>query len=648
MKESSSEFEKIDVKDVHITGGLLAHKYQTVIENVIPYQWLALNDEVEDADPSHALANFRIAAGWEDGEFAGMVFQDSDVAKWLEAVAYQLAVTPDDELKGKADGVIDIIAQAQEENGYLNTYFQLKEPEAKWTNLTECHELYCAGHMLEAAVAYYEATGERKLLDVMVKYVDLIDSLFGREESKIHGYPGHQEIELALMRLYGITGNDRHLKLASYFIDERGTEPNFFTREIERRAGKTHWPNFHENNHLDYNQAHLPVRDQKVAVGHAVRAVYMYSAMADIARERDDAALAEACRTLWANVTEKQMYITGGIGSSDFQEAFTIDYDIPNDRAYNETCASIGLMFWAQRMIMLDGDARYADVMERAFYNGILSGMSEDGKKFFYVNPLEVVPSVCDKRDDMKHVEPVRQKWFTCACCPPNIARLLASLGQYIYLKSKDSLWVNLYGDSRVKVSLGGTAVLFEQKGNYPWDGNVHMSLSMEDEADFTLKIRIPQWCGNDWTLTVNGEAFPGVPEKGYVEIKRIWKNGDSLALSLEMKEKRIYTNSNVGANAGKVALMKGPVVYCLEEADNGSHLSSLILRKDGPISSRFRGDLLGGVNVLTAEGFRERSVSGRLYGERRPEREEAEMHFIPYFAWNNRGKGELLVWVRE
>ena len=638
---------QIKLDKIAITKGLFADKYKTVMDNVIPYQWLALNDKVEDAEPSHALANFRIAAGMEKGEFVGMVFQDSDVAKWLEAVAYQLAVNPDESLKKRADGVIDIIAMAQEEDGYLNTYYQLKEPGKKWTNLSECHELYCAGHMLEAAVAYYHATGEKKLLDVMVRFVDLIDSLFGRDEGKLKGYPGHQEIELALMRLYEISGDERHINLASYFIEERGREPNFFHGEYEKRGKISHWPDFN-NNGLAYSQAHKTVRNQTVATGHAVRAVYMYSGMADLARMRVDGSLAKVCRTLWDNVTEKQMYITGGIGSSGYQEAFTVNYDIPNERAYNETCASIGLMFWAQRMIMLDGDARYADVMERTFYNGILSGMSEDGKRFFYVNPLEVIPSVCENRNDMEHVKPVRQKWFTCACCPPNVARLLASLGQYIYLQTDDALWVNLYGNSRVKAESHDGPFLFEQTGNYPWDGKINMKMTLEGEQRFSLKLRIPAWCGKAYTLSVNGESIHAGPEKGYVTINRSWNDGDKIELNLPMEVRRIYTNQKVGANAGKTALMKGPVVYCLEEVDNGKNLSSLILKEEGGIASSFEKDLLGGVNVLKAQGFREISGNGSLYGEEKPLRKAAELTFVPYYSWNNRGKGELLVWIRS
>ena len=648
MKAKVTEnLRQMDLDKIEITKGLLADKYETVVENVIPYQWLALNDQIENADPSHALANFRIAAGLEKGEFVGMVFQDSDVAKWLEAVAYQLAVKPDESLKDRADGVIDIIAKAQEEDGYLNTYYQVKEPDKKWTNLSECHELYCAGHMLEAAVAYYHATGERKLLDVMIRFVDLIDSLFGREEGKLKGYPGHQEIELALMKLYEITGDEKHVNLASYFIEERGREPNYFHEEYEKRGRVSHWPDFFKNG-LAYNQAHKTVREQSVATGHAVRAVYMYSGMADLARKQNDESLARVCRTLWDNVTEKQMYITGGIGSSGYQEAFTVDYDIPNERAYNETCASIGLMFWAQRMILLDGEARYADVMERAFYNGILSGMSEDGKRFFYVNPLEVIPPVCDSRNDMEHVEPVRQKWFTCACCPPNLARLLTSLGQYIYLQTDDALWVNLYGNSRVTAELKEGTVQLEQSGDYPWDGKIRMNISLEGEQSFSLKLRIPAWCGNSFTLSVNGEALEAVPEKGYVTIKRSWKGGDTIDLNLPMDIKRIYTNQQVGSNAGKTALMKGPIVYCLEEADNGKNLSSLILKEGGSITSRFDEKLLGGVNQLKAEGFREISRGNSLYGETKPDKEAVELTFVPYYSWNNRGKGELLVWIRS
>ncbi|MDC7242115.1 MAG: glycoside hydrolase family 127 protein, partial [Spirochaetales bacterium] len=486
--------------NVRMEGGLLGQKNDLVREKVIPYQWRALNDDIADAEPSYAIKNFKIAAGEMEGDFGGMVFQDSDVAKWLEAVAYQLATHPDETLKKTADSVIDIIEKAQDDNGYLNTRFTIKDRDKRWTNLAECHELYCAGHMLEAAVAYFEATGERKLLDVMIRFVDHIGSIFGPGEGRKKGYPGHQEIELALMRLYKITGEKKHLDLARYFIDERGTQPHYFDLEYEARGKTDFWPDFYKGG-KEYHQSHLPVREQKTAVGHSVRAVYMYTAMADIAARTGDESLKEACRTLWKNTTEKQMYVTAGIGSSGFQEAFTFDYDMPADRAYTETCASIGLVFWASRMLNMEKDGRYADVMERALYNGVMSGMNQDGDRFFYVNPLEVWPDACEKRKDHDHVKPIRQKWYGCACCPPNIARLFASIGEYIYSVTDQDLYVHLYNSS----SVSWKGLSLKQKTEYPWNGRISMTIGGNTDTESSIYLRIPGWC-RSWTVMVNGE----------------------------------------------------------------------------------------------------------------------------------------------
>lgn len=358
-----------------------------------------------------------------------MVFQDSDVAKWLEAVAYLLEEKRDSELEALADDVIELLGRAQQPDGYLNTYYTVKEPGKRWTNLRDNHELYCAGHLIEAAVAYFQATGKRRFLDIMCKYADYIGTVFGRGEGQIPGYDGHQEIELALLKLYEATGNENYLKLSQYFIDQRGQQPHYFDQEKEAR-GET--GAFWYDGGYRYHQAHIPVREQKQAVGHAVRALYMYTAMAGLAAKTGDESLKQACQTLWENVTKRQMYITGGVGSSAFGESFTFDFDLPNDTVYAETCAAIVLVFWARRMLELEMDGKYVDVMERALYNGTISGMDLDGKRFFYVNPLEVWPKACE-RHDKRHVKPVRQKWFSCACCPPNLARLIASIGHYIY-----------------------------------------------------------------------------------------------------------------------------------------------------------------------------------------------------------------------
>ncbi len=363
-------------------------RYIVLIRDVvIPYQYEALHDRIAGVEPSHSVANFRIAAGLEEGEFHGFVFQDSDVAKWLEAAAYSLTIAYDRKLDEQVDAMIDLVAAAQQPDGYLNTYFTIKEPDKRWTNLTDCHELYCAGHMIEAAVAHFRATGKRKLLGVACRFADYIDTVFGPEDGQIHGYDGHQEIELALIKLYEVTKEQRYLRLSQYFLDERGREPAFFVMEWERRGKSSFYASPSRRPDIAYHQSHLPVREQRVGVGHSVRAVYMYTAMADMAARTQDEALLEACRHLWNNTVHKQMYITGGIGSTHHGEAFTTDYDLPNDTVYAETCASIGLIFFAQRMLQLSPRSEYADVMERALYNNVLGSMAQDGQHFFLCKP---------------------------------------------------------------------------------------------------------------------------------------------------------------------------------------------------------------------------------------------------------------------
>ncbi|WP_017434278.1 glycoside hydrolase family 127 protein [Saccharococcus caldoxylosilyticus] len=623
-------------------------KYMDVVKNeVIPYQWKALNDQIPDAEPSHAIENFRIAAGESEGEFYGMVFQDSDVAKWLEAVAYSLENDPDAELEKTADEVIELLGRAQQPDGYLNTYYTVKEPGKRWTNLRDNHELYCAGHLIEAAVAYFKATGKKRFLDIMCKYADYIDTVFGKGENQIPGYPGHQEIELALLKLYDVTGNERYLNLSKYFINERGRQPHYF--DIEKKARGETKP-FWFNDDYSYHQAHIPVRKQTKAVGHAVRALYMYTAMADLAAKTGDESLKETCKTLWENVTKRQMYITGGVGSSAFGESFSFDFDLPNDTAYAETCASIALVFWANRMLNLEMDGKYADVMERALYNGTISGMDLDGKKFFYVNPLEVWPKACT-RHDKRHVKPVRQKWFSCACCPPNLARLIASIGHYIYSQKQNELFVHLYVGSEMNVEINGQIVGVSQKTDYPWDGTISFTISPESDCEFTLGLRIPGWCRGA-QLKVNGEVADIIPliTKGYAYIKRIWQKDDQVELFLPMPIERIKANPNVRTNVGKVALQRGPIVYCLEEVDNEPNLPNIFLPRNAELCASFEPDLLGGVTIITgkAERIDESIWDNELYKPVDVQTRTVSLKAVPYYAWCNRKSGEMLVWINE
>lgn len=630
---------KFELKDVRVTDGFFSDYAELVRTEVIPYQWEALNDRIPGAEKSGCIHNFRIAAGEEEGEFVGMVFQDSDLGKWLEAVAYSLTTHPDKELEAIADDVIDLMARAQRPDGYMDTYFIIKEPHNRWKCLRDCHELYCAGHILEAAVAYYKATGKRRFLDVMKKYMDYILTVFGTEEGKLHGYPGHEEIELALCRLYDVTGEKKYLDLAQYFINQRGTEPNYFIEELKTRGDSFHWDG-NDKQGMEYFQANQPVRRQKDAVGHSVRAVYLYSGMADVAMRTQDESLKEACRTLFRSIAEKRMYVTGGIGSTYNGEAFTFDYDLPNDTAYAESCASIGLIFFMQRMLEMDGDAVYGDVMERALYNTVLSGMGLDGKTFFYVNPLEVFPEADLKDPNKHHVKIERQKWFACACCPPNIARLLADLGQYIYRKDENGVAVDLFIGSEVKVADG---VTLTQNSQVPFGGKVSFKLSCPNGTKLTLRVRKPFWTDG---VTCDAEM---TEKNGYLVVEKVWNDGDTVFFDFAMPVRRVYASPYVRQDLGKVCLMRGPLVYCLEEADNGNNLHLVSLPEESEIAPAQGEGVLSGMTTLKAKGLRIVPEEGTLYrGAPCRHKEETQLTFIPYFAWANRGVGEMTVWVRE
>ncbi len=636
------------LKNIMISDSFWNKYIKLVHEVVIPYQWDAINDRVEDAEPSHAIKNFRIAAGLEQGEFYGFVFQDTDLAKWLEAVAYRLETHPDKNLEELADEAIELIEKAQQADGYLNTYFTIKEPGRRWTNLTECHELYTAGHMIEAAVAYYRATGKRKLLDVMCRFADHIASVFGTEPGKLRGYDGHQEIELALVKLYEATGEEKYLKLSKYFIDERGRKPNYFELETARPDYKKHFPGDAMMS-KEYNQSHLPVREQDTAEGHSVRAVYMLTGMADLAALTQDGELLEACRRLWKNIVQKRMYITGGIGSTSEGEAFSFDYDLPNDTMYTETCASIGLIFFANRMLKAEPISSYADVMERALYNNVLAGMSMDGKSFFYVNPLEVWPEASEKSPIKKHVKAVRQKWFGCACCPPNVARLLSSLGQYIYTTDENTLYTHLYIGGEAKTDIAGTQTVIRQTTNYPWDGKVILEVRPEIEKEFGIALRIPDWC-DSYSISVNGVSVTPEIKDGYAIIQRNWKQGDRIELNLDMDIKLMQSNPLVRSNAGKLALQRGPLVYCLEETDNGENLSTISIPVDSNLTAEFDPETAGGVVVITGNAYRTETCGWdeNLYRTAKIEEKPTTIKAVPYCVWGNRNPGEMLVWIRQ
>ncbi len=616
---------------VTIDDTFWAPRLQTVREHTLPF----IYEQIKQAGYFEAYKG-----AWKQSNVRiPFVFYESDISKWLEAVSYSLATHPDPALDALADEVIAFMASFQQPDGYLNIWFTQVEPERRWTNLRDWHELYCAGHLIEAAVAHFRATAKRNLLDVVCRYADYIASVFGAEEGKTHGYCGHEEIELALVKLYQATSEERYLRLSHYFIEERGqrrAEGHYFDVEARKRGEDPaqFWARTYE-----YNQSHAPVREQHEVVGHAVRAMYFYSALVDLAKQLDDDTLFQVCERFWNHLCSTRLYVTGGIGSSANNEGFTSDYDLPNVKAYAETCAAIGLVFWNHRMLQYDADGRYADVLERALYNGILSSIALDGQSFFYENPLE--------SDGTHH----RQPWYRCACCPPNIARLFMSLGQYIYGVNTTDVLVHLYIQSTATMQIGEERVVLRQESNYPWDGAIKLRLELEQAAEFGLNLRIPAW-SRDVQLSVNGMdiAVEQTAYPGYAHIRRRWQPGDVVILTLNMPVERVYAHPDIRADAGCVALQRGPLVYCLEAADNPVPLHRIRLLENTTFESHFDTTLPGGVIVIRGEAavLETEDWVGMLYRSTPAAHRPYTFTAIPYYAWDNRQPGEMCVWLRS
>jgi len=572
--------------------------------------------------------------GWRPGDpNPPHVFWDSDVAKWVEAAAYELAVRDDADLERRAEEVADLFVRSQQPDGYLNTHFTSVEPANRWTNLRDWHELYCAGHLIEAAVAHFEATGRRSLLDALCRYADHIDATFGPGDGRKRGYPGHEEVELALVKLYRATGEARYLRLAAFFVNERGRAPHYYDLEAQARGETSRrWMPSYE-----YWQAHRPVREQRDAVGHAVRALYLYSGMADVAAETGDASLLAACRRLWHSVTERRLYVTGGVGARPHGEAFGADWELPSDTAYAETCASIALVLFAHRMLEIEADGRYADVMERALYNGVAAGVSRDGTKFFYVNPLA---------SDGRHR---RQPFFDCACCPPNVARLFASLGRYAYAVEADrrALYVHLYAAGEGSATLDGHRVTLTQATAYPWDGTIDFDVGLDAATPFELALRVPGWCRR-FSVRVNGRRTDAPIKKGYARLRRTWTDGDQVTLSLEMPIERLTAHPAVDATAGKVALQRGPLVYCLEGCDHKVDVRAIRLPDRARLAAHVDERLLGGAVVLEGKAVAVPTASRKeaLYVAGTAKATPVAIRAVPYALWANRKAGPMVVWV--
>ena len=663
----------LPLSQIQITDAFWKREQELIRHAVLPYQWEALNDRVPGAAPSWWMHNMRAAAravaakkaggqyiprqkprgmvteGPDPAQadpdlFYGWVFQDSDGYKWIEAAAYQLAAEPDDALRSQVQQAIDAIAAAQEADGYLNTFYTLTGIENRFTNLKDHHELYCFGHLVEAAVAWKEATGREDLLDIARRFAACIGRRFG--PGKERACPGHEIAEMALLRLYEATNEPEWLALANFFLDVRGTAPSTFALEENARREKEGLPPLPVTaERYAYYQAHMPLRQMTEATGHAVRQMYLCSGMADAARLNGDKEMRDACLRLWRSAVEEKMYVTGGVGGTHVGEAFSRPYDLPSDTAYSETCAAIGLVFFARRMLQMDADSRYADVLERALYNTVLAGMALDGKSFFYVNPLEVDPGACHTDDRLRHVQPQRQKWFGCACCPPNISRLLSSLGTYAFTQSDDTLFVHLYISSRFEAALNGGKLQLNLQADLMRDGKITLTVA-EGAADGTVAFRIPGWADG---MAVHAPGKEQRQEKGYLYLTGTWAQGETITLDFAMPVRVLAGNPLIRETAGQVCYARGPLVYCAEEADNGKplHLLRAIPQADGKVEIRAIGPEL--LPALRVAAKRIVVKDAPLYDDwKAPETEDVTLTLIPYFAWANRGEGEMRVWINR
>jgi len=619
----------VDLKNVKVTNGFWFNRIETNRKVTIPH---VINKCIETG----RMDNLYFAAGIKQGEFCtAYPFDDSDVYKTIEAASFSLISYPDAELEKTIDEWIDVIVKVQEKDGYLYSPRSVPSEKIKrgigperWSNLQWSHELYVLGHLYEAAAAHYKATGKRTLLDVAIKSADLVINTFNPDKLQIP--PGHQEIELGLVQLYELTGNKKYLHQAKYFLDIRGKGKQLNNRES--------WN--------EYAQDHKPVIEQDEAVGHAVRAAYMYSAMTDIAALTGDKQYENALDKLWQNVTGKKLYVTGGIGSTGSGEALGADYDLPNMSAYNETCSSIANMMWNFKMYQFHEDGKYLDVFERTLYNAFLSGIGMDGKSFFYPNPLQ------------SYGTHGRTPWFTCACCPPNVARFIASLPSKIYSVKENNIYVNLFASSEAELTVNNSVLKIKQKTNYPWDGNVKLALIPETTGkNFTLMIRIPGWAvdkpidndlykfmesGNEPVVKVNGKEIELKIEKGFIAINKEWNTGDIIELNLPMDIHRIKANKYVDADLGKVALQRGPIVYCAEWPDiKGGYVRNLLLPDDINLTANFESDLFNGVVTINGKAF-----AYSFIDENKTDKQELDFKAIPYYAWAHRGSGEMSVWI--
>lgn len=593
----------------------------------------------------------RAKAGATDAIFEGTYYNDSDVYKWMEAASLCLQSQPNhpeiQKVRELLEKTVDIVAAAQEDNGYINTFFQINYPDKKWKSLNSMHEMYCGGHLIEAAVAHYAATGSKKLLEVAIKFADHVGSIFGPDKRR--GACGHQEFELALIALADATGNNSYRDFARWMIEIRGTKPSFFEEEVNNRAETEFNPAFktmsdtHRRSFIgEYLQDHAPIREHDRVVGHAVRAMYMYIAATQVCNQMDteNNQVETAILKCWNNLTKQRMYITGGIGPSGKNEGFTEDYDLPNLTAYAETCAAIGLAIWGRNLTEHTGEAEFMETVERALYNGALSGLSLDGKHYFYDNPLE------------SRGTHARSEWFSCACCPPNIARTIAQISRYATSFSNDGFWIHIPIGMEANCQINGEPVKITINSNYPWDGKVEVKLELNKPTKFKLHIRIPEWC-EDTNLDSKAEEGESDYDKGYIVIDKVWNPNETVSFELEMSPQYMISNPNVLENLGRVALQYGPVIYALENHELKAAPQRFIVDTEAEPTVQFAPDLLGGVNTIEVSGHLESlpedEFAGQLYtAEFSSNYTEKTAKLIPYYAWNNRGKSHMQVWLRS
>ncbi len=621
---ATRKFEPVNFSQVNITDAFWKPTMDVVATTTL--QACIYQTEVK----TPRIRNFEKVARGKGEKHEGIFYDDSDVYKALEAIAYSLKNHPDPAIEKKADEWIDKIAAAQLPDGYIGTYYTLGKLDDRWSDMS-MHEDYNGGHLLEAGVAYFNATGKRKLLDVCIRFADYFDSLFG--PGKRHWVTGHQELELALVKLYRVTNNKKYLNLAYWLLEERG-------HKFAKGYTWTDWKD------TAYAQDAVPVRDQKEITGHAVRAMYLYTGAADVAALTGDEGYMKAMNTVWEDVVYRNMYVTGGIGSSGNNEGFSNDYDLPNEQAYCETCASVGMVFWNQRMNLMTGDTKFIDVLEKSLYNGARDGLSLSGDRFFYGNPLA---------SNGRHF---RREWFGTACCPANIARLVASLGDYVYGVSDKGLWINLFVGSNTTLKYGKTDVPVKLATNYPWDGNVKVTLDPKSKVKFAIHVRIPGWALgqaapgdlykfeegsiSNFTLSLNGKPVTYVLDKGYATIDREWKKGDQLELILPMDVKRIVSRAELKQDEDRVALQRGPLVYCVEGADNNGKAWDLILPDHATFKTSFQKDLLNGVTTIQFEApCIQVSPDGKSVST-----QQKTITAIPYYSWANRGQNPMQVWL--